>query len=652
MSALTNMLLAPWMLGFLALLPVVVVLYLLKLRRTEVTIASTLLWHKSLQDLTANAPFQRLRANLLLFLQLLILLALVLALARPYVQAEGLTGSNRCIVIDRSASMQVREGGQTRLDIAKQQALELVDSLRDNDRMMVVAFGDKADVRCELTDDRRRLRQAIEGITAADTSTLIRDVANIVRSLAPDNREVASVVSDLELVLFSDGKLADMDALGSVSIDRFTYARIGETRDNAGIVAFSVRQESSTLGQRQAFVQIYSARESEHHGTLSLYYTPEEESEPAEEALLAVEEIAVAPGTTEQVIFALPELQAGLLRATLDEDDALAADNTAWIAFSPESGLRVLLVGGEGTLGGHFLRKVLQVDPRVELSYVTPDAYADSGEYDLTLFHGWAPESLPGGSLLFIDVPPPIPGLVDRGIIEHAPVLATAGDHPLTRFLNPSNLHVGKARDIALPDDAKPLITTEGGALIADLSRGTREGAASGLGQAIVYVAFALEDSDWPLHLSFPLFFQNLLTWIEPVAPAERAAIATGAPIEVPPPAAGESDPVMTVRVTTPSGAETTLERDPLRPVYFAATETAGLYTVQLGDATRFMAANLLDKDESNIAPAESITLGRGVVAATEGPLHYNREYWHWLAALGLAVLVAEWWIYSRRAWL
>ena len=54
---LSNVLLAPQFLWFLGLVPIVILLYLLKLRRTRVVIPSTMLWVKSLQDLTANAPF-------------------------------------------------------------------------------------------------------------------------------------------------------------------------------------------------------------------------------------------------------------------------------------------------------------------------------------------------------------------------------------------------------------------------------------------------------------------------------------------------------------------------------------------------------------------------------------------------------------------
>ncbi|NJL72359.1 MAG: hypothetical protein HC888_12675 [Candidatus Competibacteraceae bacterium] len=108
-----------WFLGLL--LPVIVIFYLLKLKRRRVLIPSTLLWRRSVQDLIANSPFQKLRNNLLMWLQLLLLLALIIGFMRPVAKLENLGGQTVIFLVDNSASMQtVEPDGQTRLQKAKE----------------------------------------------------------------------------------------------------------------------------------------------------------------------------------------------------------------------------------------------------------------------------------------------------------------------------------------------------------------------------------------------------------------------------------------------------------------------------------------------------------------------------------------------------
>ncbi len=90
----------PFALLFLGFIPLIILLYLLKLRRRPVTVPSIMLWQRAVRDMEANAPFQRLRKNLLLLLQILIVLLLALVLARPFFKSESTDLENVIIVID------------------------------------------------------------------------------------------------------------------------------------------------------------------------------------------------------------------------------------------------------------------------------------------------------------------------------------------------------------------------------------------------------------------------------------------------------------------------------------------------------------------------------------------------------------------------
>ena len=192
---------------YLLTIPPVVLLYFLRLRRKNRVVSSTLLWRNSTADLQANAPFQRLRKNLLLFLQVLLLALLALMIARPFLTVKALTGESQVLVIDASASMQATDERPSRLGAAKRAAGKIVADLSRGDEACIIEAGSRTRVRAGFTANRRVLRAAIDRVEAADSETVLRDALALAVSLAKKKR-------DAEIVLISDGAFDPLDDLG------------------------------------------------------------------------------------------------------------------------------------------------------------------------------------------------------------------------------------------------------------------------------------------------------------------------------------------------------------------------------------------------------------------------------------------------------
>jgi hypothetical protein len=122
------------------------------------------------RDVEANAPWQRLRRNLLMVLQLIFLAILIFVLAQPFLWTEGVSGQAAIIIIDHSASMGATDSAPNRLEAAKNQARQLADGLPDDARVTIIAAAENAQVLASATLDKRQVHQAIERIQLSSAS--------------------------------------------------------------------------------------------------------------------------------------------------------------------------------------------------------------------------------------------------------------------------------------------------------------------------------------------------------------------------------------------------------------------------------------------------------------------------------------------------
>src|SRR5574341_312536 len=147
--------LTPLFLSLAGLAIPIVILYMLKLRRRETEISSIMLWRMVLRDREANSPWQRLRRNLLLLLQLLLLALLVVALARPFIPVPVVATGQVTVLLDASASMNATDVEPSRFEEATKIARALANDLTTQSLMTIIVVGPQPRVIASASSDKR-----------------------------------------------------------------------------------------------------------------------------------------------------------------------------------------------------------------------------------------------------------------------------------------------------------------------------------------------------------------------------------------------------------------------------------------------------------------------------------------------------------------
>ncbi len=661
-----------------AVVPVLLILYFLKLRRREQMVPSTLLWKRAVQDLQVNAPFQRLRKNLLLFLQLAILALAILALARPIVQTAVADEDRVVILIDRSASMNTREGSETRLDQAKEQAVRLVKTFnrrtagwrslfslggaQARTQVMVIAFSDRASMISRFTTNTSELEDLIRRIEPTDGRTDMGEALQLAEAyMAPpvmltQGMEGTPVTAETpsKLVLISDGRIAGLDklVLKSGTMERLP---IGEARDNVGITTLRTQRNYEKPEVLSAYLTVRNFGPEAAGTDVSLYVdgtltavkpitlAAKPAAEATSKPAAGVDKGGEDQGNSVSLSFDLPLDRAAVLEARLSRSDALPADNSAYAVIPPPRKLRVLVVTERNAL----LDSVLGGLPLAEYPFIKPaeweanagGKYEVNGQctYDVAIFDKYAPKRLPAGNYLLLKAVPPLEGFEVGPPLENHALIWWDETHPVLRHVALEYVYVGESLTLKAPERAEVLVEGPKGPVLV---RYAHEG------RHCLVLTFAIENSNWWTKQSFAIFMYNAIRYLGGGGTeTEGGATRPGEILRVPVPA--QADHVTLLR---PDGSETSLTPDESGVAYFGGAERAGVYRVESGvpDHDRF-AVNLEDDWESDIAPPESLMLEGQSVKKLEAIKTATPEVWRWFIGAALVVVLLEWWIYNRR---
>ncbi len=658
-----------WLL-LLAVPPAVLSLYFLKLKRRELAVPSTLLWRKTLEDVHVNSIWQRLRKNLLLYLQLFFLAILILACLRPGWSGQNRIGDRRIYVIDNSASMQATDVEPTRLDLAKKKVRELLSDTSADDVGMVIAFSDRADVRQGFTKDRNRLFSAVDSIPTTSRGTDVSEALRAAAGLANPGRSSFDNLSDIMVAdavpatvyLLSDGAFGDLGDfdVGKLKIE---YISIGESKtNNLGIVSFAVQRNEDKANKLEAFARITNPGDEKVEFTASL---------ELDGKLLDASTGSVDAKQEAGLLFELTDTDEGRLKLTLDYDDALKVDNVAYAAIRPNKQISILLV----TPGNNALETALQT-PRVQqiasvqvespafLNDPAFQAAALDANIDLVIFDQCSPKQMPSTNTLFIgSVPPPASGS-DAANSESksnvwkfgqpqgpALILDVNRSNPITQYLEMGSVSIVEARTIDPGESGMVLMTSDIGPVFAIAPRGPFQDAVLGFSIVQATSEGVGVNTDWGIKRSFPVFVYATVEYLGGgITESSSPSVQPGWPIGL-----VLSKRFKEFKVVSPDGQTTELVRGDESRHTFTKTEVPGIYQVfakGIEKPVESFCVNLFSSRESDLAVADSIKMGFESVQASGTTIQARKETWRWILLFALALLVIEWIVFNRRVFI
>ncbi|WP_165230326.1 vWA domain-containing protein [Aquisphaera insulae] len=673
----------------------IIALYFLKLRRRPVVVPSTLLWRKSLEDLHVNSLFQRLRRNLLLFLQLLAVALAMLALVGLRTWGSGGQSQRFVLMIDNSASMAATDTPPSRLDAAKAKARDVVNAMGGDDLAMVISFAETARVVSLYTGDKRALLNRIDSIAPTQSTTSLREALQVAAGLANPSKQIGEgVVATMapatpKLFIYTDGGFPDVEgfSLGNLEPELVIIGppppphapapatpeaaepekpKASHPSDNVAIVALQAGTNEERPDVFQLFGRIHNHREVDVE-TEARLIRHSADRPGAEGDLVDAVALKIPAGSDQAFKFDIPDPGLAEFEVSLPVKDALDVDNRAFAIVGNARKAQVLVV----TEGNRYLLDAFTTptaQAMADIRIASPEeARGDSlrrelrgGRFDMVIYDGFRPDAPPEANALYFGSLPPGAAYDKPRAVEQPVILDWNIGHPLMQYVRDLGLvFVAKASLVDPPPGSTTLIESNKGPLAFTVPRE---------GYTDTVVLFPLLDAGkpnttWFRNISFPMFLLNGVQGLGNTRDvAGEPSRSPGRPIPLRAEAPGKE-----ITVTSADGKSTErLSRSPQGTYVYNKADRTGLYHARWQpDGLLPFAVNLFDPRESDLATrglvpdgtpeaqAEKyrIKIGYNPVETTRQVEARKQDWWKTFALVMLAVLLLEWYIYNRRVY-
>ena len=531
-------------LAFVALLavPALVAIYWLRSRHKRQPVSTLMLWMDQREAREGGLLIHRLQTPLLFFLELLTILLLILAAARPAVNA-GDSARSLTVVLDDSFSMLAGSN-----DSSRSRALAAVEKEIDNGRY-----------------------SSIRLIVAGETPQILGEAARVIdhdllkewrcQSPSADLAEAISFAFALggprpRVLVATDQPPPEEPADG-----RLEWWAFGKASHN---VAFVNATRSARDPQERCLLEVANLSRSPVKTGLVIGVTSTgENTEPKE---LKRSTLELAPSETRRILLRL-EPGAGILSARLD-DDALAIDNQIALLPVTRPKVRVELRFQNETLKG-LVEKAIVASGRVTLTSADPELIlTDQREIESDSTDAWLMQFVADGDAeSYLG-----PFVVDRA-------------HPLAEGLSLDGVVWGAGK--ATPPANTAVVTTGNIPLLTDVAR------LRGRHELKLHLRPDLSTlQDTP---NWPILIWNLIDWRASTAPGlKETNLRLGADANL---TVGAGTPAVEVR-SPDNRMHELVAHD--RALTFKA-DSVGIYEISAAAERYSFASNALRQEESDL---------------------------------------------------
>ena len=603
-----------WPLAFLILVPVIIIMYMLKQRAMDYPFSSTFLWKELYANRQSDTPWEKLKKNLLMYLQILTLFLLILAMCSPYLLSGGKKAESVVIVIDNSASMTTRYNDKhNRLQEAKDQAIDYLEKMNEGASItLITSSSSEPQILMTNSKDKSQAIDKIKDIKETDFAGNMTSTVDLVRTLQLQMEE------GTQGIFFSDYYFPLTGVNGYV-------VNLDNEQQNAGVdyVSYGYQDNGMTV-----ITKITNYGTSELDSDINLY---------GDDSILAIQHVKIPAGESQVVYFEGIGFYGKVICAEINEKDALEHDNRCYDVIHDQNKVAKVLLLTEQNL---YLEKALSLNDKIDLTKsgdIKNLASFEAENYDLYVFDGLVPDELPKkGNVILFNVP--MDDLYES--TYHAEgMMVHAGDQPITKYMEKASFGVSGGYTFKTPAYAESFLYTKA-------FSGTEECVGFyGINgtQKMVVLGFDIHNTQLPLTIHFPILIHNLLSETIATGMTSSSKVDCGNSMQISSAINGDD-----VIITKPDATTTTL---PTGTVIFSDASQVGIYKVEQthdGETSTEQFAVNFPSSESDSRKAEVADADSGTKIEYEVSAPLNLR--NYLIILALILLGVEWIVYMKES--